>query len=195
MSLRNGSRQIAAPPVERTQYTPSSEPDDEEDSTPDPRQASGNCHGSEHSPEVTREPSGGRTLSEIDEELGTVSKLLLKLCRQGYDDESWNSNPYSGDTPSTPIQGEDPKDPGDKNIPNTRQGRVSRAANPSSMSIAANVTAITKAIIPIGVSPNTTTQDSNVNLGPDNFWYTSEKLRNLFQQPNEPRYEDTQKET
>ena len=88
MPPRHGSRHIATPLVERTQYTTSSEPDDEEDSTTDPRQASGNCHGSEQSPEVTREPSGGRTLSEIDEELGTVSKLLLKLCRQGYDDES-----------------------------------------------------------------------------------------------------------
>jgi hypothetical protein len=84
MPPRHGSRRIATLPVERTQYTTSSEPDDEED----PRQASGNYHGSEQSPEVTREPSGGRTLSEIDEELGTVSKLLLKLCRQGYDDES-----------------------------------------------------------------------------------------------------------
>jgi hypothetical protein len=85
MPPRHGSRQIATPPVERTQYTTSSEP---EDSTPDPRQASGNCHESEQSPDVTCEPSGGRTLSEIDEELGTVFKLLLKLCRQGYDDQS-----------------------------------------------------------------------------------------------------------
>ena len=69
MPPRHGSRQIATPPVERTQYTTSSEPDDEEDSTLDPRQASGNYHESEQSPEVTREPSGGRTLSEILEEL------------------------------------------------------------------------------------------------------------------------------
>jgi hypothetical protein len=88
MPLRNGSRQIATPPVERTQYTTSSEPDDEEDSTPDPRQASGNYHGSKQSPEVTREPSGGRTLPEILEELNAFSKLHLKLCRQGYDDEN-----------------------------------------------------------------------------------------------------------
>ena len=88
MPLRNGSRQIAAPPVERTQHTPSSEPDGEEDSTPDPRQASGNYHGSKHSPEATREPSGSRTLSEVSDELNTVSKTLLELCRQGYDDEN-----------------------------------------------------------------------------------------------------------
>jgi hypothetical protein len=88
MPPRHGSRRIATPPVERTQYTTSSEPDDEEDSTPDPRQASGNYHGSEQSPEVTREPSGGRTLSEILEELNAFSKLHLKLCRQGYDDEN-----------------------------------------------------------------------------------------------------------
>ncbi|KAN0075960.1 hypothetical protein V8E54_003375 [Elaphomyces granulatus] len=241
MPPRHGSRQIATLPVERSQYTPSSEPDDEEDSTPDPRQASGNCHGSEQSPEVTREPSGSRTLSEVDKEFGTVSKLLLKLCRQGYDDESFrqqsecitrleelrlefksiffnpkpppqadlaspplpvkdpensgiNSNehccdrsaqgsvstPPSDNAPITSIQGEDPKDPRDKMIPNTRQGRVSLAANPSSMPIAANVTAITKAIIPIGVSPNTTTQDSNVNLGPDNFWYRPPKNFEIY---------------
>jgi hypothetical protein len=88
MPLRNGSRQIATPPVERTQYTPSSEPDDKKDSTPDPRQASGSYHGSKHSPEATREPSGSRTLSEVSDELNTVSKTLLELCRQGYDDEN-----------------------------------------------------------------------------------------------------------
>jgi hypothetical protein len=240
MPLRNGSRQIATPPVERTQYTTSSEPDDEEDSTPDPRQASGNYHGSEQSPEVTREPSGGRTLPEILEELNAFSKLHLKLCRQGYHDENLrqqsecitrleelqrefestffsptpdvdlaplppvedpessgiNSNqhccdrstqgsvstPPSDNAPITSIQGEDPKDPRDKNIPITRLGRVSCTVKPSSTPIAANVTAITKAI-PIGVSPNTTTrllyedlQDSKANLGPDNFWYRPPKI-------------------
>src|ERR1700722_3026857 len=88
MPPRHGSRQIAPPPVERTQYTTSSEPDDEEDSTPDPRQASGNYHESEQSPEATREPSGGRTLSEIDEEIGTFWKLFFELCRQGFDYEN-----------------------------------------------------------------------------------------------------------
>jgi len=88
MPPRHGSRQIATPPVERTQYTTSSEPDDEEDSTTDPRQASGNYHESEQSPEATREPSGGRTLSEIDEEIGTFWKLFFELCRQGFDYEN-----------------------------------------------------------------------------------------------------------
>jgi hypothetical protein len=235
MPPRHGSRRIATLPVERTQYTTSSEPDDEEDSTPDPRQASGNYHESEQSPEVTREPSGGRTLSEILEELNAFSKLHLKLCRQGYDDENLrqesecitrleelqrefestffsptpdvdlaplppvedlessgiNSNehccdrsvstPPSDNAPITPIQGEDPKDPRDKNIP-IRLGRVSCTVKPSSTPIAANVTAITKAI-PIGVSPNTTTRllyedlrDSKANLGPDNFWYRPPKI-------------------
>jgi hypothetical protein len=85
MPLRNGSRQIATPSVERTQYTPLSEPDDEKDSTRDPRQASGSYHRSKHSPEATREPSGSQTLSEVSDELNTVSKTLLELCRQGYD--------------------------------------------------------------------------------------------------------------
>jgi hypothetical protein len=88
MPPRHGSRQIATPPVERTQYTTSSEPDDEEDSTSDPRQASGNYYESEQSPEVTREPSGGRTLSGIDEEIGTLWKLLLELGLQGFDYEN-----------------------------------------------------------------------------------------------------------
>jgi len=191
MPPRHGSRQIA-------------EPDDEEDSTTDPRQASGNCHGSEQSPEVTREPSGGRTLSEIDEELGTVSKLLLKLCRQGYDDESLRqqsecitrleelglefksiffnpppqanlasplppienpensdinlnehsydrsaqeevSAPPPGDTPSTSIQGEDPKDPRDKMIP--IQGMVSRTENLNTMPITTNFTTVPKTTV------------------------------------------------
>jgi hypothetical protein len=88
MPLRNGSRQIATPPVKRTQYTTSSKPNDEEDSTSDPRQASGNYYESEQSPEVTREPSGGRTLSGIDEEIGTLWKLLLELGLQGFDYEN-----------------------------------------------------------------------------------------------------------
>jgi hypothetical protein len=88
MPPRHGSRQIATPPVERTQYTTSSEPDDEEGSTSNPRQASGNYYESEQSPEVTREPSGGRTLSGIDEEIGTLWKLLLELGLQGFDYEN-----------------------------------------------------------------------------------------------------------
>ena len=228
MPLRNGLRQIATP-VERTQYTPSSKPDDEKDTTPDPRQASGNYHGSKHSPEVTREPSGGRTLSEILEELNAFSKLHLKLCRQGYDDENLrqesecitrleelqrefestffsptpdvdlaplppvedlessgiNSNehccdrsvstPPSDNAPTTSIQGEDPKDPRDKNISKTRQGRVSCMVKPNSTP---SITAIPKATVTTGQSPNNTPrllyedlQDSDINLGPDNFWH------------------------
>ena len=53
--------------VQRTQHTPSSEPDDEEDSTPDPRYTSGSSHRSELSPEVTREPSDDRSHSYINE--------------------------------------------------------------------------------------------------------------------------------
>jgi hypothetical protein len=246
MPLRNGSRQIATPPVERTQYTTSSEPDDEKDSTPDPRQASGSYHGSKHSPEATREPSGSRTLSEVSDELNTVSKTLLELCRQGYDDE--NSRQQSGCTTrlkelqrefslffslppkadlasplppvedpedsgnnfnehsydrsaqwevSTPpsnyistastqpdapnsssiasIQGEDPNDPEDKNISKTRQGRVSCMVKPNSTP---SITAIPKATVTTGQSPNNTPrllyedlQDSDINLGPDNFWH------------------------
>jgi hypothetical protein len=254
MPLRNGSRQIATLPVERTQYTPSSEPDDEEDSTPDPRQASGNYHGSKHSPEATREPSGSRTLSEVSDELNAFSKLHLKLCRQGYNDENLrqrrecttrlkelqrefeslffslppkadlasplppvedpensgnNFNEHSCDRSaqwevSTPpsnyistastqldapnsssiasIQGEDPNDPKDKNISNTRQGRVSCTAKPNSTPIASNITAIPKATVTAGPSPNTTPrllyedpQDSNVDLDPDNVWYRPPK--------------------
>ncbi|KAN0077931.1 hypothetical protein V8E54_006235 [Elaphomyces granulatus] len=183
------------------------EPDDEDDSTLDPRQTSGNPHASEHSPEITREPSGDRSRFDIDEEFNTVSKMLLKLVQQrNCDSENLrrqgeyimrlqelqqlkskrkepqisnpkapaqadiasppppvedskdfdiNSNEHSADRsaqgqasapPSnnistTSIEGEDPNDLGDKKIPNTRQGRVSRAANPSSTPIAAHSTA------------------------------------------------------
>jgi hypothetical protein len=68
--------------LKRTQYTPSFEPDDEDDSTPDPRQTSGNPHASEHSPEVTREPSEDRSRSEISKEFNTVARMLLKLSQQ-----------------------------------------------------------------------------------------------------------------
>jgi hypothetical protein len=99
MPLRNGSRQIAIPPptmrpedpisaVKRTQYTPSFEPDDEDDSILDPRQTSGNSsHGCKHSQEATREPSRDRSLSEINREFNTVAKMLHKLVKQGNRDD------------------------------------------------------------------------------------------------------------
>jgi len=62
------------------------------------------------------------------------------------------------------------------------QGRVSHMANPSSMPIASNITAIPKATVPTGPSPNTIPrlldedlQDSNVDMGPNNVWYRPPK--------------------
>jgi len=95
---------------------------------------------------------------------------------------SWQSTPPFDNALITPIQGEDPKDPGDKNIPNTRLGRVSCTAKLNSTPIASNITATSKVTVTAGPSPNTTPsllyedlQDSNVNLGPDNVWYRPPK--------------------
>ncbi|KAN0067896.1 hypothetical protein V8E54_014143 [Elaphomyces granulatus] len=98
---------------------------------------------------------------------------------------STTSTQLEAPTPSsiTSIQGEDPNDLKDKKILNPRQGRVSRMANPSSMPIASNITAIPKTTVPTGPSPNTIPrllyedlQDSNVDLDPNgNVWYRPPK--------------------